>query len=411
MSVSTAAARRRPKVPASAFLLAAALLAPLAVASAAAPLRVASSGDYAPFSYEEEDGKLHGLDVEIAERLARDLGRELRLVRFAWPELEEKLGRGDFDVAISGVTMRPDRARAGWYARPYAVTGAVALLRFDASIRSLDDLQRPALRLAVNAGGHLERTAREAFPQAQIDPTTDNASLAERVRDGRADAAITDSAEVRRWLGRDLRAVGPITHDHKAFLLPASQAQLAARVDAWLLERERDGWLAARRLRWLGEPAALDGDAMTREAVAALVELRLGLMPAVAAAKRAAALPIEDAAQEERVVQRARAAAGDFADRAEAVYRVLIEMAKEVQRRAPATAAPPALEPLRAAIIRVDAQLARELQRLPPAAPGAWQSVLGRNLGPLGIEAESVRRLAGLLAIAPESSSDREAAR
>jgi cyclohexadienyl dehydratase len=369
-----------------------------AAASASPPLRVATSGDYAPFSYEEESGKLRGLDADIADRLGRDLGFEIRFVRFAWPELDGKLAAGEFDVAMSGITMRPDRAVAGLYTRPYAMTGAVALVRADGPIKDVGDLERPALRLTVNAGGHLERAARGRFPQARLTPTSDNWSLAEQVRDGRADAAITDSAEVRQWMDRSLRAIGPLTYDHKAFLLPGSQAALAERIDDWLRERERDGWLSALRGRWLGELATSNERAMAREAVVALIELRFAVMPSVAAAKRAAGLPLEDPAQEKRVLERVRAAAGDSAARAEGVYRVMIEMAKSIQGQAPGSTPVHALEDLRAAIARIDAPLVGELLRSPATPAGDWQSLLERNLRPLAIEERQIVRLAAALA-------------
>jgi cyclohexadienyl dehydratase len=373
------------------------LLAREPAAAEIAPLRVASSGDYAPFSYEEEGGKLAGLDAEIAERLALDLGLALRWVRFAWPELEGKLERGEFHVAASGVTMRPDRAVAGLYTRPYAVTGAVALVRADGPIVDLAGLRRPTLRLIVNAGGHLERTARSLFPLARIAPTADNWSLAEEVRNGRADAAITDSAEARQWMDRSLRAVGPLTHDHKALLLPAAQAELAERIDDWLRQRERDGWLPARRARWLGAAAAADEHSMAREAIVALIELRLGLMPAVAAAKRQAAQPIEDPAQEKRVLARVRAAAGEGAPRVERVYEQMIETAKSIQRQVPSTAAAAPLDRLRAAIARVDVALVRELRDRPPTTASSWQAVLDRNLRPLAVDAAQISGLAAAL--------------
>jgi cyclohexadienyl dehydratase len=390
MSVST-----RTGVPRLTVTVAVALLSLLP--AAAAPLRVATSGDYAPFSYEEESGKLGGLDVEIAGRLGRDLGLEVRFVRFAWPELERKLESGEFDVAMSGVTMRPDRALAGLYTRPYATTGAVALVRADGPIENARDLERPSVRVAVNAGGHLERVARGRFPKARLSPTADNWSLAEQVRKGQVDAALTDSAEVRQWMDRGLRAVGPLTYDHKAFLLPVSQAALADRIDAWLRERERDGWLPSQRARWLGESPALNAEAMDREAVAALIELRLGLMPAVAAAKREAGLPIEDPAQEERVLGGVRGQAGEAAERLEGVYRVLIELAKTVQRQGPGSTPSQPLDRLRAAIGRVDAELIRELRRLPPAPSADWHFLLERNLHPLGIEGPQILLLANTL--------------
>src|SRR5690349_5946216 len=68
----------------------------------ASELRVGTSGDYAPFSVRREDGALGGFDVELAERLASDLGLSLRWVPFRWPELSARMSAGEFDVVMGG---------------------------------------------------------------------------------------------------------------------------------------------------------------------------------------------------------------------------------------------------------------------------------------------------------------------
>ena len=136
----------------------------------------------------------------------------------------------------------------------------------------------------------------------------DNRAVPQRLVDGKADAVISDTAEARDWLRAGLRVVGPFRFDYKAYLLPAGDDALAVRVDEWMVAREADGWLPAERERWLGMPAKTNPAAATREAIAALIGLRLDLMLPMAAAKRAAGRPIEDPAREEDVLdQRARA--------------------------------------------------------------------------------------------------------
>ncbi len=46
--------------------------------------------------------QVRGFDVEIAEMLARGLGRTATFVQVAWASLEQSAERGDFDVALSG---------------------------------------------------------------------------------------------------------------------------------------------------------------------------------------------------------------------------------------------------------------------------------------------------------------------
>jgi cyclohexadienyl dehydratase len=267
---------------------------------------VGTSGDYAPFSI-DRDGKLEGYDVEIARRFARDTGRRLELVRFAWPQLVPDLQAGKFDVAMGGVTIRPERALVGRFTRPVAQTGAIVLTRGGLA-RSADDIGRRGVRLAVNAGGHLERVARRLFPAASIMAVPDNRMLPRLLRDGGADAVLTDDVEAPSFEDEIpyIARVGPVTHDRKAYL--AADGVLADELDAWLRARAIDGTLDELSRHWLGPSrgaarTAFDSDL---DALLALVDLRLAFMPAVAAAKETTGRPVEDAAQEARVLETAR---------------------------------------------------------------------------------------------------------
>ena len=137
----------------------AAALVLLALAGCAPALRVGSSGDYPPFSERTADGGWKGLDVDVARAFARDRGRRVRLVPMRWPELEPALARGDFDVAMSGVTVRADRLVTGRFTA--AVARAQAVLVAPRGTRS-------PRRVGVNRGGHLERVARATLPGVEL---------------------------------------------------------------------------------------------------------------------------------------------------------------------------------------------------------------------------------------------------
>jgi len=361
--------------------------APPAAASGASAavsvLHIATSSDYAPFSSVDAQGAHRGLDIEIAQRFAGDQGLPIDWVPIAWANLDAATVHGGFDVAMSGVTLRADRAIIGRYSRSMATTGAVAIVRAaDASrFARLESLDQPGVRIAVNSGGHLERVTRERFPRATILPQSRNAAVPLTLRDGRADVAISDTAEAHMWLNADLVKLPPFTVDHKGYLLPIDRGPLATQLDTWLRAREADGWLNAARVRWLGPEASMDAATAAREAVAALVRLRLDIMPSVAAAKHAAGLPIEDRAQEARVLERVRAQVPNDPNRAAAAYAVLIEMAKREQRAAAPEDKPPTLETLRAALGRIDETLCAEIQALPQSSNADWRATLSRTLG------------------------------
>jgi len=304
------------------------------VRPAAHVLRVGSSGDYAPFSVRNEAGWL-GFDVDVARHFAKDTGRELELVEFRWPALELDMAANRFDVAMSGVTVRPWRARVGTFTRPIARVGAIVLARPGVG-RTLPAVDVASRRVGVNAGGYLERVARRLFRHAEIVPIGDNRQLAQTLRAGTLDAIVSDELEapIFQRVAPDAVAIGPLTNDRKAYL--ARDPALAAELDAWLRAREVDGSLATLRAQMLGRQWGAPHTALSSDldALLAAIELRLAFMPAVALAKEQRGLPTEDPAQEAQVVARARERASLMKvdpERVAALFDAMIRAARHVQ--------------------------------------------------------------------------------
>jgi cyclohexadienyl dehydratase len=335
--------RRRP--------LAVALLLVVLAACTRPPLRVGASGDYPPFAERLSDGTWRGFDVEVARAYAKDRGRTLQIVPFRWPDLAAALARKDFDVAMSGVTVGAERLIAGRFAATVARTRAVLVARPGAA---------PPRRVAVNRGGHLERVAAATLPGVTLVPVDDNRALFAPLDDGRADAVVADALEAAPRLAvGGLVVARTLSHDRKAYWMRGDDESLERDLDAWLLERERDGTLPALRARFLG-PDAGPRLAPATSWVVDLLGRRLLLMPAIGLAKRASGLPIEDKPREQQVIDRAPEAV-------RALARAEIEAAKAVQTPPPPPGTPDEqLTALRAAIDRLDGTIAGALAAATP---------------------------------------------
>jgi cyclohexadienyl dehydratase len=294
------------------------------------------SGDYAPFCVCHEASRdCEGFEVEVAHRLAVDLKVRLEIVRFRWPELRQDVEAEKFDIAMSGVTMRPERLFFAAFSHPYAAAGAVVLVADKVRFPSIKTLNQDGVRLAVNAGGHLEQVARAQFGKAMVLPFLKNMELPVLVETQQAEALLTDAFEAPQFLARHerLSALPAFGRDRKAYLLHQSDEQLQDWLNSWLLDRERDGFLPGLRQRWLGEDHAQPIALLSP--VFALLDLRLVLMPAVADYKQRYSLPVEDLTQEAAVVERAATLARENKldpETLRELFRVQIELAKQVQQ-------------------------------------------------------------------------------
>ena len=328
-------------------------------------LRVGTSGDYPPFSLlSEDDGGeaahdppgRRGFDIEVANRLASDLGFDVEFQSFDWPELSGAVAGGDFDLAMSGVTWRPGRAAVGWMSRAVAAGGPCVV-----SAAGGPDSPR---RVAVNRGGILERWTRQRFGGGarEVIAVDDNLSLPGRLERGEVDAFVTDSFEVEHF-GRDgwRRDCEP-SLDRKVFwVAPRRADDLGPAVDLWI--RRNAGWLEGSSEEWFGRRQRRD----ELDHLLDLTARRLAFMPAVAAWKAARGAPIEDLERERRVLEAAESTAVEFGLDPQPVrewFALQIDLAKAVQRRSVASAPTLDLEEVRPVLIRLGERQVRSLRAL-----------------------------------------------
>lgn len=85
--------------------------------------------------------KLIGFEVELAETIARELGVKVQYFQNAWDSILLSLHRGDFDIALNGIEITPEREQSVLFTRPYYVYAEQIVVRAsDNRINCLEDL-------------------------------------------------------------------------------------------------------------------------------------------------------------------------------------------------------------------------------------------------------------------------------
>lgn len=67
-------------------------------------LTVATNAEFAPFEYYDENGELAGVDIEIVEYIADELGLELEFKNMPYDDVVYSVYNGEADLAISAIT-------------------------------------------------------------------------------------------------------------------------------------------------------------------------------------------------------------------------------------------------------------------------------------------------------------------
>jgi len=222
-------------------------------------LRVGTTGDYKPFSYKDGD-RFIGADLELAGSLAKALGVRLEIVLTSWPSLMKDYRDDRFDIAMSGISINLARQKVAFYSLPYLKDGKTPIARCENVDRfqSLEQIDQPETKVAVNPGGTNETFARANLKRAAIIVYPDNVTILDKVVSGEADLMITDAVETRlqQRLRPALCAVhpdAPFDYSEKAFLLPRDLF-FKSYVDQWLHQTMASGELQKVMDRWIDYP-------------------------------------------------------------------------------------------------------------------------------------------------------------
>ncbi|MEA3440743.1 MAG: transporter substrate-binding domain-containing protein [Chloroflexota bacterium] len=103
-------------------------------------LRVATSADYPPFSYYNQDYAIDGFDAALIREIGSKLGVQVDISDYAFEGLEETLQVGQADTVIAALSVTPDRENIIDFSNIYYVGEDGVLARDDSGIGSITEI-------------------------------------------------------------------------------------------------------------------------------------------------------------------------------------------------------------------------------------------------------------------------------
>jgi len=202
-----------------------------------------------------DPAKVRGFDVEVAEAIARGLGREPRFVQVAFTSIDASAARGDFDIGMSGVEDTPARRAMLAATIPYFEFREVLTVRAADRGRyaRLDDRRgRRVGTLAATIAYEILLAGRGRYgylPVSYDDDVHPYTDLAE----GRLDAVLLDNIiaarSARRVAGLAIEPAAIATGRYVGVLSRGNTA-LRDRINGILADRMRDGTLERIYRKW-----------------------------------------------------------------------------------------------------------------------------------------------------------------
>ncbi len=224
-------------------------------------LRIGYVPNNPPFSYRNASGRLVGLDVDLAQRLAADLGVAVRFVPYAFADLPSAFDEDHFSVAVGGIPSSIEAIGVFHESGTYLELHAAVVVEDHrvSEFRTMDMIrQAESLKIGFVGESYLARTKRHEFPGLEVvqlpsvksflkgeDPSID--ALLTTAETGAVLSMIYPSFSV--VVPEGARARVPLV-----FAVHRDAAELWQLVDIWIRLKQEDATIERLYHHWiLGE--------------------------------------------------------------------------------------------------------------------------------------------------------------
>nr|WP_242484836.1 amino acid ABC transporter substrate-binding protein/permease [Rhodococcus sp. MS16] len=174
--------------------LIAALFAPgIASAQPGRTYIIATDVTFAPFEFEDENGNLTGIDMELIRAIAEDQGFNVEIKQLGFDAALQAVQAGQADGVIAGMSITDARKQVFDFSDPYFESGVqMAVLESNNDVKSYEDLK--GKRVAVKNGTEGATFAESIKDQYGFTTVyfADSASMYDEVRTGNSVAVFDD---------------------------------------------------------------------------------------------------------------------------------------------------------------------------------------------------------------------------
>jgi polar amino acid transport system substrate-binding protein len=168
-------------------------------------IRIATSGDYPPFTYIDSNGQVQGFEIDLARAFCAEMRVTCEFFVQDWSGLIPALVAGKYDALLASISITEDRKKEVSFSDPiYTIPMGIVTTK-NSSIKGVDPQDFDGKRIGVQASTVHSAYAEDVYEPAgasiKLYRTLDEASS--DLKSGRLDALLADSFVLDLWLKKD----------------------------------------------------------------------------------------------------------------------------------------------------------------------------------------------------------------
>tara|TARA_Y100000746_G_C15446771_1_gene425341 strand:+ start:86 stop:853 length:768 start_codon:yes stop_codon:yes gene_type:complete len=211
-------------------------------------LKVGTTGDFPGWSFKNpETNEYEGFDIDVAKKLASDMGVDVEFVPTDWKNLVSGVVSSKYHMT-SSASITAKRALTAGYTESYYGTGTVAmtLVKNKNEISNWESIDG-SKSIAVTMGTVFENEAKKSFPNSKIIAIEAPAREYQEVLSGRADVSLTSKVDALKLvtLYPELSIINidePKNAKLFAILVPRGDQEWINFINHWIADQKNKGF-------------------------------------------------------------------------------------------------------------------------------------------------------------------------
>jgi polar amino acid transport system substrate-binding protein len=214
---------------------------------------------FVPWAMKDKNGQYIGFEIDVATRLAKDMGVKIEFVPTKWDGIIPALLTGKFDVIIGGMGITTERNKKVNFTIPYEYSGMsiMANKKLASGFKSLDDFNKPDVVVAAKLGTTAAASVKKFLPKAEARLFGDESQVVQEILNDRVHAVVASAPMPAQQVVKNpdklfLPLDENFTKEPIGFVIRKGDVDTLNFFNNWITRVEAEGWLKERMHYWFG---------------------------------------------------------------------------------------------------------------------------------------------------------------
>ena len=232
-----------------AVCLAAAVIVPFAACSKGSnTVTMSTNAEFEPFEY-QSNGKIVGIDIDISNKIAQKLCKELKVRNVDFDALPTELSTGKCDFAAAGMTVSEDKKKNMDFSDTYFDASQAIIVVKGSSITNRAGLNKKTVGVQQGTTGDIYCTDEKHEHDIKVNTKRYN-KITDAISDlvaGRIDAVVIDDFPAQKYVAKNpdklVKLGDALTVEHYAIGVKKGNKEMLETVNSVLKDLKSSGEL------------------------------------------------------------------------------------------------------------------------------------------------------------------------